>query len=419
MTSKIGPFLDQSIDFIQQPVVAAIIIGFLITIIVTRTLTSSQPAPPPQVGTSQQPPAPPYWLPVLGHLPTLAIPSFLPSLRRKYDSQGLFSLKIFSKTHIVITNPAFASQLLLAPPHTADFEWLYRKISRNVFNYIDDHEVFTRVFYNPKDPPFYKDLLSEPGLSEITNETLRALKLNIADLATFNSSEMDQMNWEKLAGADVIKEGEAVMEVDLMVLIKSFVAETSASALWGTNFVANFPEIWEHLFTFDKSFPALLMGVPFWVPIPGVQRARSARRKIEILMTEYEKALDSSEDGTNSDPKWQDLHNVGRHVKWRLTKYRQEGMPIRGRVAMDLALLWAANANSKPAIAWMLVECYRDPVLAERIREEIRPHVHIEEPKSEFNMGVWVPPEVKKFDLNALLNDCPLLKSLYVEVLRY
>ena len=419
----------------SQPLVAltSIAITLALVAVTTRIVTSNGPAELKSHqlggggggggggGAVKIPRAEAYWLPWAGHLLRLFywFDGFLATLHRRYV-EGVVSLRLFGRTHHIISSPAFMAQLLGAPLHVAEMDFFFWKLVKSLFDYRESRDIYDRVFYTPGDPP-YRQLSSDPGLGEITDETVRQLKKSIADLVTFNTSGLDQMAWEREGEAEVVRTptGEQVVEADLMLLTRTFVSATASPALWGSNFVENFPDIWEPFWEFDNAFTALAANVPFWVPWPAVQKGRAARRKLLAAMCEFHEALEKWSAGTE-DPgvEWQDLDDMSRLVKWRLAKYRAEGMPLRGRAATDLALLWAANANANPAVSWMLAECYRDPVLLEQVREEIAPFVEIEQPEGDLGGGIWVAPVVRKFDVDALLNRCPLLKSLYVEVMR-
>ncbi|KAK5702495.1 hypothetical protein LTR17_022243 [Elasticomyces elasticus] len=96
--------------------------------------------------------------------------------------------------------------------------------------------------------------------------------------------------------------------------------------------------------------------------------------------------------------------------------YRKHNWSIRGRAATELSLLWAANANSDTLIFWMINRIYADKTLLEKIRKEIAPYVVFVEMPSD--LPIAEPPRLERFDVDGLSNNCPLLKSSYIESLR-
>jgi cytochrome P450 len=120
--------------------------------------------------------------------------------------------------------------------------------------------------------------------------------------------------------------------------------------------------------------------------------------------------------GQDPGADWSDLDDVSPLVRARTEAYRKHSFSISARAACEVALIWAANANSNSLVFWMINRIYSDPSLLAKVREEIAPFVAAVQPKQEF--PVPEPPRLEAFDVDALCNNCPLLKSCYVESLR-
>lgn len=269
-------------------------------------------------------------------------------------------------------------------------------------------------------PELFKHLLSEPGLSSLVNAMVDQISNHIADFVTFNSSEADQMDWERSAGVEIVEDtkGQTFAETDLMSLIRNFVAKTANPALFGTDFVENSPEFWELLWKFDEGIVPMAADVPGWIPWPRVQRARAAQRAMLARTREFEVAMDKHLSGEDPGPRWQDMDNISEYVKSRIGLFKAHGLSLEARASCDLALAWAMNANANTLVAWLLFELYRDPVLLEVVREEIASFVRFEQPQNDFGPAVWVAPKLEEPDVDGLINDCPHLKAAYLETLR-
>lgn len=409
--------IDHLTTKVQEPTVAAIIITLLVVAITTR-LTS---------GTSETgdhatriAPTPGYWLPYFGHGPQMAwnTDGFLARLRDKYP-KGIVSLRLMGKVHTIVHRPSFVTNLMNKPHSVADEKWMHNSLMASNFG-ISRSDMSLYWDMHPDFHAEYKHLFVEDSLTELVNTTAQNLKGSIADWITFNSTPADQMEWERLADADVIDtpSGETFVEADLMELTKNFVAQTATPSLMGPDFIVNFPDFAQCLWYFDAAFVNMAMKMPSWIPWPALQRARQARRLALSYLYEFNEAMDKELNGEDPGIRWQDLDQVSTLVKARVEVYRKHQTPIRVRAANGFALLWAMNANSSPLVFWMLLEIYRDPVLLEQIRDEISPYVTAIQPKNEFGMGVWISPKIETLDVNGLINNCPLLKSAYVETLR-
>ncbi|KAH0551110.1 hypothetical protein GP486_007546 [Trichoglossum hirsutum] len=73
------------------------------------------------------------------------------------------------------------------------------------------------------------------------------------------------------------------------------------------------------------------------------------------------------------------------------------------------------NVNADSLCFWLTLRILATPGLADRIRTETAPHVHVTQPANV--LGLAEPPRLK-LSLAGLKAECPLLKSCYFEALR-
>ncbi|KAH6605776.1 cytochrome p450, partial [Trichoderma cornu-damae] len=413
-------YLVSRLDETQQSIAVAVVVTFLVLVVTTKALSGS-PAALDASGSHKIPSSPSYWFPFLGHALSMAFGNdgFLASMRSRFP-EGIFSLKMAGRMHHFIYKPSLVTAVLNLHRPAAEEQMLANRLLESTFGVNKrDQAIYNKIF--PEALAQYKHLGSEPGLGEVTGAALSQVKRNIINLVTFSPNPMDQTEWEKMADVDVI-EGDAreglFTEVDLMELTRNFVAATAVPAIYGTDFVDNFPDLWKWLWIYNESFVLLATGAPAWLPWPRLQRGKLARRRLLAGLYEFNDAMEKHMNGEEGDAKWQNLNNVSRLVKGRIELFRQHGVSLDGRAAFDLALLWASVANSNSLIPWMLFELYRDPVLLEQVREEIAPYVEAVQPKNEFGSAVWVPPVLRDVDIDGLITKCPLLKASYIETLR-
>jgi hypothetical protein len=363
---------------------------------------------------------PGYWFPFFSHGFQFFFNkgAFLAKLRKQYP-EGIFTLTTMGKQHHIIHEPSMLVNIWNRPNTSAEEKWLTARVLTATFGLRKQH----RVAYSElahETPELFKHMLSEPGLGNLVNGFVEQVKAHIADFVTFSSSPADQTDWERSANVDLVQntKGQAFVEADLSLLVRNFVAKTLNPALFGSDFVENFPDFWELLWMFDDGFVPLAAGMPGWVPWPKMQRAKSARRRLVARAREFEEAMDKYLDGEDPGMKWQDMSNISTYVKSRISLFRKHGLPMEARASFDVALAWVTNANANQLIAWMLFELCRDPVLLEIVREEIAPYVKVVQPQNEFGSAVWVAPELEKLDMDGLINKCPHLKAAYIETMR-
>lgn len=408
------------VDEKHQSVAVAAVVTLIVLFLTTKALSGSATTLEAS-GQHKIPSSASYWFPFIGHAFSMAFgkDGFLASMRDRFPD-GIFSLKMAGKMHHFVYKPSLAVALLNLQRPPAEEQMLANRLLGPTFGVNKkDLAIYNEIFSEALAQ--YKHLTSEPGLSEVTNANLLQVKQHIINLVTFSPNPMDQAEWEKVADADVIegngKEG-PFTEVSLMDLMTHFVAATAMPAIYGTDFVENFPEIWKWMWIYNESFVLLATGVPGWLPWPRLQRGKLARRRILADLYEFNEAMEKHLSGEDAGPKWQNLDNVSTLVKSRIELFRKHGVSLEGRASFDLALLWASVGNSNPLIPWLLFELYRDPVLLEQVREEVAPYVKAVQPKNEFGSAVWVPPVLEDVDVEGLITKCPILKSSYVETMR-
>jgi cytochrome P450 len=420
LTAMAGPV--DAWDAVASRFPHAGLVALLVTAIalgVATRLLSGQAAAPCKDGTWLAS-TPGYWVPFLGHVPQMAwdTDGYLSRMRERFP-RGVFSLRLLGQVHTFVHRPSMAIMLMNKPQSVADEEWISEHLMMSNFGFSKaDRALFRNAFHEIH--ANYKQLLAGPTLSRIVDATADNLKRSIADLITLNSYPSDQMEWERLAEADLVETpaGDKVVEANLNELIKNFVAKTASPALFGTDFVNNFPEFPQHIWAFDEAFVLLAMNLPIWVPWPPLHRARRERGKALACMREFHEAFDKFLDGEDPGARWCDMDNVSPLIRSRTETYRKHGISMAGRAACEFSLYWAMNANSAPLVFWMVLEICRDPVLLAEVREEIAPHVVGVQPRNDFGLGVWLAPRLERLDVEALLTQCPLFKSTYVETMR-
>ncbi|KAM0248185.1 hypothetical protein ACHAP5_003566 [Fusarium lateritium] len=395
----------------------AILVTAIILFITTRLFTGKSSST--RKDGSKTPPLAPFWVPLFGHAPRIFISpsSALTRLRNRY-AQGVFSIRLFQSIHSFVFRPSLAASLLEQPESIADKEYVARRLMMTNFG-LSKKDLAAYDKAAAEVHQVTKEYLSGSHLDDLSKATLRDLDDNAADAISFNSYPTDQMEWERMANAELLEDKEEkTMALDFFELMKTFIARTATISVFGTDFVEIYPDIWPHLWIFNDAFHSLAMGVPVWAPFPSSQRARFALSRLRTFMREFHDELDKFLSDEEPETKWQDFHTVSPLVRARTEVYRKHGLSSDVRAAFDVALLWSTTVNSTSLISWSLFELYQDRVLLSQIREQITPFVKIVLPKNEFGGAVWIPPQIEKLDLEGLLTECPLLKGVYLETLR-
>ena len=395
-------------------------VALLLLAVTTRFISGFFGTSKPAQNGSRSVPMIPYWVPIVGHIPQFSFaPQTLLNRARDTYRSGVFALNLGSTTHNIVFSPSMGGSLLNQKHSIANMDSVGKHVMVAVFGYPKSKASLQK--YEDAMPGLltcYKHLLSDPGLKEMIQNTIDVTKRNIANLVTFSESRVDQVEWERSSNAETITKpnGEQVVEASMMDLIRDFIAANANPSLIGSDFVKNNPEFFLDLWDMDRGFKWLATGLPAWLPIPPIWKARIARSRAFNAVLAYEEAMEKAANGDDPGPEWQSLEDVGPVLTQRLQLYRQLNFTLDERAALELSLLWAMNANANMLVFWMLNHIYADKPLLAQLREEIAPFVHAVQPKQLF--GVPEPLRIDTFDHEALASKCPLLKSCYIESLR-
>lgn len=392
--------------WVQEQPLAVLIATFLVICITTRLVTSRGGGPRTKsTSGGNLAPVVPYWAPYLGHIPQIILnkEGFLPSLRNHYPG-GAFSLNLLGHTYTVLFKPGLIKSLLSQEASkSVDTAPISKRVVQTVFGYprsSADSALYDKFRQGSEDQ--YKHLSLGDSLSLTVDRTATRLRHNIADFITFNSGEIDQAPWERLAEAGLVEDADEkdVVEADLFELVRNFVAVTANAALLGSDFVENFPDFWKALWRLDSGFLPLAMETPMLLPISSSIAARRSRGFLLGWMDEFERALDAHHKEERTEPRWADLDNVSPIIKSRLENvWLKHGVDTKKRSSMDLSLIWVLNATVNPLIFWVIWRIYSDPGLLVKIRAEIEPYVVLEKPAVGFGGAFDSATRIESIDL--------------------
>jgi hypothetical protein len=262
-------------------------------------------------------------------------------------------------------------------------------------------------------------MLREPYVTESSSAVVKLIEQEAANFVSFNRSIVDQAVWERPSEISVIEGSDPpVAEANLFALTRNFIGHITTSVFMGESCVNFYPGFLEDLWALDRAFFMLIAGAPKWLPLPSVSAAYAARHRLHDLIAALHVAFAASEDGHDPGFEFRDLDDVSEMMKSRLRTWRKAGYSPSAGARVDLAVLWAMNANNTNIIFWNIFHIYSDPILLSALREEIAPFVKASRlgPK-ETGLPFTEPPRIS-LDLDGLLSSCPLLRATFFETAR-
>ncbi|RLL96231.1 hypothetical protein CFD26_100710 [Aspergillus turcosus] len=261
--------------------------------------------------------------------------------------------------------------------------------------------------------------MREPYLTEASNAAKDIIERETPSLVTFCRSMVDQAPWERRSEAEVIDGQEKpTAEVNLFALVRNFVGHISTSVAMGQAFLEAYPDLLDDMWDFDNRFPALSLGAPRWLPLPGLSAAYAARDRILDALAAYHQAFVSWDEGIDPGVKFRDLDDVSEPMKQRIRKFKELGLSPRSSAPGHLSLFWALNANSPNIVFWHILRIYSDPALLEEIRNEIAPFAKVHKPSREETGFPFQEPPKLSLDPDGLFRSCLLLRASFYETMR-
>ncbi|KAI9709846.1 MAG: hypothetical protein M1828_002363 [Chrysothrix sp. TS-e1954] len=395
------------------------VVGVCIASVIVFLIFKAFQTPNKRSSSKQHVPIVSYWLPFIGHALQLAFqPDKLLRGTRDASAHGVFAIVLGGSAHNMIFAPSLAQSVFSQRPNTIDFEaivwWILQKVGGIPRRWKPNFDAAIEQL----NMAVKSNLLREPELGRITRVTVQNIEANASSLVSFARSPLDRHAWEKSASIEVMRRDAGVLEaeVDLLPLIIDFIGLQALPSIFGSDFTRNNPNILTGLWEFNLGFLYLAAGLPRWIPIPTLSRAYAARHRVVGAITTLQEELDALVEDRDVGDGWDNLKDVSPLLRQRHLIYRQHGIPPHIRAPGDLAILWAQNANSNFAIFWLLLRILAQPGLTDRIRDEVAPHVRVNDPTTSFvNGGSASPLDI---DDKSLTSSCPLLKACFIESMR-
>lgn len=256
---------------------------------------------------------------------------------RDTTTDGIFGLHMLGSQHYVVVMPSLVKQFFLKRPTTLSGEdfviWIMHK-------YFGDggaaKEIGTEKFQTVHRT--LNSLMKEPFLSSATAKTVQLVQEKTAGMISLSAG--GQQVWEE--HANIVSDGDTA-DVDLFPLTMDYIAEISANALLGHQFMDNNPCVTRDLWIFDSGFNAFLTGIPYVTP--GLSKARAARARLQAAFLDYNTAILDTIHGRSVEERWNDLSDVSETMRIRTKALESVNGSEAFSIAQNLAVYWGLMVN--------------------------------------------------------------------------
>jgi len=377
----------------------------------------------------------PYWIPWVRNLASLVFGGepWLRSVRNSSITSVIAYRAAGSKHNIILTD-ALLESLYKGQGDLVESSSGKWAIFQNAFNMPNDvkNEIFD--FMPTVSATIEQEMVEEEHKEALIKSSLRILSESLPDFVTFNSSIVDQMQWERVANIE-LTDGTSEAECDLFMLVNEFCCNALLPPIVGAQFTESYPLLAMDLATFNQKFWALGLGLPRMSPIQGLPGAALAQKR---LSKKFAKLFDdltdppvrrvpaddesiSGEEDTDADTAtpFTTLNEL----------FSKHDLSMDVRAAIGLQFVHGIVAEVVPLVFWTILHIYsastvRDAKDAEdtpleKIKKETKVWAQAVQPPS-IHPSFPAPPEIRYTPAIQTIsaNSFPLLYSCINEARR-
>jgi hypothetical protein len=239
--------------------------------------------------------------------------------------------------------------------------------------------------------------------------SLKILTDSLPDFVTFNSSIVDQMQWERVSQVE-LTEGTSEAECDLFTLLNEFCCNAMLPPIIGAQFTESYQLLATDLATFNQRFWPLALGLPRLSPIQGLPGAALAQKRLLQNFTRLFWELTNSpvrrvpadDESVSGD------EDTDADIATPLTKLNElfikHDLPMEVRASIALYLVQDIYSEVVPLVFWTMLHLYssKSPQDAQtsaespvqKIKEETKAWAQAIQPPS-IHPSFPAPPEIR------------------------
>lgn len=325
----------------------------------------------------------PYWVPGVRHWPNVifAQESWLRGVREA-SFESIIAYSSAGAKHNVIFSAPLLDQLLESSSSLEEAElgkWIallnaFGLASKAKGKYLELQPEISKTFD--------AELFQGKQMSLLVAKALATLSETLPDLITFNSSIVDQMQWERVSVFE-LTDGTDEVEADLFALINEYFCSVIIPPIAGDHLPESYQLLASDLASFNQSFYALAMGFPRLFPVPGLPGASLARRRLlQHLITFFDELSNPpAKRVVQDDESMSGEEDTDADVPTPLTAlnelFEQHQVPYEARASITLELLHRVVSQTVPLAFWTILHIYSTSAVSKLQDNEISPLVSI------------------------------------------
>ncbi|KAF9695133.1 hypothetical protein EKO04_007126 [Ascochyta lentis] len=350
-------------DFSWFDILPQFAISAVFLLLPTRLLSGSGGVSKSKDGGKSRVQSLPYWIPGIRHLGSIVSggEEWLREIRNS-SIHSIISYKAAGAKHNVLLSDSSLSQIYKNWNDQHEHEASRWAVLRNAFNMPKDFE--DEYF---KAQPKIQDVIDAEMFKSKSMEVLisascKILSDTLPDLVTFNTSIVDQMQWERVATIELTDETSEA-ECDFFTLINDFCCNAIIGPIAGTQFPESYQLLASDLADLNRHYYALSLGLPRLSPIQGLPTAALAKRRLlqnftklfqELTVPKVRRVPDDDESvsGEETDA------DTSTPLATLNELFTKQDVPIPARASIALDLIHSIVAEVVPLVFWTLLHVY-------------------------------------------------------------
>ena len=267
----------------------------------------------------------------------------------KSASQGVLLLHVLGRKCYTVFDPRLTKSVFENRASFLDTSNLQNRIIVNVYGADPKSVRLRNEPLNALPPIAGEDTL----VLALASSLKSSIQHNLPDLISFNESPVDQSAWERSAEASLTQQTYGMkirpaVSVSLVPLLTSFAERIFLSTLLGSEFIEIYPSFPQDLSDLGSGWKYLALGFPRGLPIPPLNRAYAARRRLLSAIRAFHRAIDAEDQDGQTGQQWRDLSDVSPLMKDRRVRHRAKGIADGVSAADDLGLIWRSVISLSP-----------------------------------------------------------------------
>ncbi|KNG48340.1 cytochrome p450 protein [Stemphylium lycopersici] len=352
----------------------------------------------------------PYWIPALRHLGSIAFggEEWLSGVRDS-STTSIIAYKAAGSKHHVLLSEALLDQLYKSWQSLEDLDNNQLAVLGNAFRLPSEMESHYLELVPEINQVVETDIYGASTKESLIKASLSLLAESLPDVTTFNSSIVDQMQWERVSNVE-LTDGTSEAECDFFMLINEFCCNAILPPIVGLQFTESYQLLPTDLASLNERFWALALGLPRLSPIQGLPGAALAQKRLVRNFANHFADLTNppvkkapADDESVSGDEDTDAETVTPLMKLN-ELFTKHDLPMELRASIALRLVHDVVSEVVPLVFWTLLHIYSssrtddgqasEESPLEKIKKETKNWAQAGQPPS-IHPSFPAPPEIR------------------------